>query len=141
MEYLWLAVAAAALIIEVLTVNLVSVWFIAGAIAAFVASLMGAGFWIQLCVFIVISAILIIAVMPAAKKLVAKSKTATNSDRIIGEKAIVTEKIDNISATGQIKVLGNIWSAKSSDGSIIESGETVIIEKISGVKAIVKIIK
>ena len=138
MGNIWLVVAVAALIIELATVNLVSIWFIAGALAAFAASCIGANIWIQLCVFIVVSAILIVTLMPAAKRLVSKSKTPTNSDRIIGETAVVTEKIDNIAATGQIKVLGSVWSAKSDDGDVIEKDSRVRVEKIDGVKAVVK---
>ena len=136
--YLWLAFAAAALIVEIATVNLVSIWFVAGAAAAFVSYLLGASLYVQVGVFIVVSALLLVFLMPAARKLVNKNRTATNSDRIIGQEGICTERINNIDGSGQIKVMGNIWSAQSVNGEEIEKGEYVTVTEIRGVKAVVK---
>ncbi|MBR3738003.1 MAG: NfeD family protein, partial [Eubacterium sp.] len=62
----------------------------------------------------------------------------TNADRCIGEDAVVCEEINNLEAKGQVKVDGKIWSARSSDGSIIPTDTIVTVEKIDGVKLIVK---
>lgn len=138
---MWLALAAIFLIVEVATVNLVSVWFVAGALAAFVASLFGAGIGVQIGVFVLVTAVLLIFTMPAARRLLKDSRQATNSDRIIGHDAIVTEDIDNIKGTGQIKVMGSVWSAKSEDDNkTIPSGSKVIVNEIRGVKAVVKVL-
>jgi len=71
------------------------------------------------------------------KKLIVKSES-TNADRCIGKTATVTEDIDNINATGQVKVDGQIWTARSINSSIIKKGTNVTVEKIDGVKLIVK---
>ena len=65
-------------------------------------------------------------------------KTSTNVDTLIGKQAIVTEKIDNLAGTGQVKIDGNLWTARSEGGFIIAEREVVEIVKISGVKLIVK---
>ncbi|MBQ7718204.1 MAG: NfeD family protein [Clostridia bacterium] len=137
----WLALAVVALVIEMATVNLVSIWFVAGAVAAFVAALFGAALSVQIGIFVLVTAILLIFTMPAARRLLQNSKQATNSDRIIGQEAVVTEEIDNIKGTGQVKVLGNIWSATSFDNTVIPKGSKVTVDSISGVKAVVKIDK
>ena len=134
----WLVLAVAALVIELATVNLVSIWFVAGAVAAFVAALLGAQIGTQVGVFVAVTAVLLIFTMPAARRLLQKSKQATNSDRIIGQEAIVTEEIDTVKATGQIKVLGVMWSAISEDGAVIPEGSRVNVSEIRGVKAVVK---
>jgi len=51
---------------------------------------------------------------------------------------IVIEKIDTIQGTGQIKVSGQIWSAKSFDKGVIERDDRVEILDIQGVKLVVK---
>ena len=51
LAYVWLAVAIAMGVVEGATAALVSVWFAGGAIAAFLAALLGAGFPVQLVLF------------------------------------------------------------------------------------------
>lgn len=61
----------------------------------------------------------------------------TNADRCIGGEAVVLERIDNISETGSVKIDGKVWTARSSSGDIVESGEIVRVDKIDGVKLLV----
>ena len=137
----WIVLASACLILEIATVNLVSIWFVAGAVAAIIAAALGARLAVQIGVFIVVTAICLIFTMPAARRLLKKSKSPTNSDRIIGKEAVVTKEIDNIKGSGQIKVLGSVWSAVSEDESIIPEGSMVEVSGIRGVRAVVKLIK
>lgn len=141
MMIFWIVLSSACLILEVATVNLVSIWFVAGGVAAIIAAALGASAPVQIGVFIVVTAICLIFTMPAARRLLQKSKSATNSDRIIGKEAVVTEEIDNIKGTGQVKVLGSVWSALSGDESVIPEGSKVEVSEIRGVRAVVKIIK
>ncbi len=137
----WVVLACACLALELATVNLVSIWFVAGAVAAIIASALGAGLGVQVGVFILVTAICLIFTMPAARRLLQKSKSATNSDRIIGKEAVVTQDIDNIKGQGQVKVLGSVWSAVSEDESVIPKGSMVKVSEIRGVRAVVKLIK
>lgn len=134
----WLSLAGLFLVVEILTVGLVSVWFVIGAVFATAAAALGAGTAVQACVFIAVSALLLVFMMPAAKRMIQKDKHATNFDRIMGMTAEVTEDIDDIEGKGQIKVAGAVWSAKSADGAGIKKGELVEITAVEGVRAVVK---
>lgn len=135
---IWIAVLIGGVAIEVATLNLVSIWFAVGGLAAFIALSLGASFLVQLIVFAVVSAVMLCLIRPLTTDILKPKGAKTNADRIIGETAIVTEQISNASNKGQIKISGQIWSAKSDDGNVINEGETVKIIAISGVKAIVQ---
>lgn len=134
----WLVFAVVFLGFELATVTLVSIWFVVGALAAFVASLLGAQIMVQVGVFVSVSAVLLIFTMPVVRRLLKKDNVATNADRVIGKEGIVIEEINVTEGTGKIKVIGSIWSAKADDESIIPKGEEVIVTKISGVRTVVR---
>ena len=138
MAYVWLAAAIVMGVVEGATFNLVSVWFAGGAVAAFLTALFGGKFPLQLTLFIVVSAILLACLRPLAKRRAAVKPVRTNADRIIGMTGIVTEAIDNIRATGAVKVGGVEWTARSEQDAVIEAGSQVKILRISGVKVYVE---
>lgn len=133
---------AAAIIIfgiaEAATVQLISIWFVAGSIAALISALFGAAPIIQAIIFIAVSILALVITRPLVKKYINPQKENTNADRVIGQVGIVVEDIDNIRATGQVKVDGKTWTARSMDNSNIPAENEVIIEKIEGVKLIVR---
>ena len=133
----WLVAAIIFLIIEALSVQLISIWLAGGAIVAMVLALLNVNFWIQALIFAVVSLVLIILTRPLVKRILNKKIEATNADRSIGKEASVTSEINNVLGKGQVNLSGQIWSARSSDDSVINVGETVIVEKIDGVKLIV----
>ncbi len=138
LAYVWLAVAILMGIVEGATAALVSAWFAGGAIAAFVAALLGASFPVQLAAFIVVSAVLLACLRPLVKRRGVQRPARTNADRILGMVGVVTEPIDNVAATGAVKVAGVEWTARSQDGSTIPAGAQVQVLSISGVKVIVR---
>ena len=131
-------VIIACIVIEACTLDLTSIWFAVGAIAALIVMLLGGGLIPQLLAFAVAAAILLILVRPMTRRLLRPKGARTNADRIIGEPAIVVEEIDNVRGTGAVKIFGQVWSAQSLDQSVIPSGETVRIRSISGVKTMVE---
>ncbi len=135
-EYIWLIFSIILFTVEALTVNLFTIWFGIGALVAMIATLIGANTVIQLLIFAVVSVILLVFTRPLAVKGI--KKTPTNSDSLIGKNGIVTKEINNIAATGEIKVGGKYWTARSEDETIIEAESVVEIIAISGVKLIVK---
>ena len=135
--YLWLGLVIFFVLAEITTVNLVSVWFIAGALGALVAALLGGSFVLQLVIFFVISAVLLLLLRPLAKKYFTPKITKTNADRLIGKEALVTERIDNLRETGAIKIGGVEWSARSKDGQPIDAGTRIRILSIEGAKVCV----
>ena len=138
MIWVWLAVMVLAIICEACTTALVSIWFVPPAIVAMILAAVDVDVWIQAVVFFVISTISIIVFQSVfKKKLALNKKKATNVDILIGEKAIVTEKIDNLTAEGCVKINGQLWSARSEDDNVIISeGDVVEIVAVKGVKLV-----
>lgn len=138
MTYIWLAVLIGAIVLEIATTQIVSIWFAVGALAALIATLAGVGnIWIQVLIFVIVSAAAVIVTRPLVKKLISKQAEPTNADMVLGKTGIVTEAIDNLAPSGLVKVNGSIWTARSADGSVIAEGEKVVIKEISGVKLLV----
>lgn len=141
MYILWAAAIVIFGVVEALTVQLVSIWFVCGAIGAFIASLCGANLLTQVLIFVGITILALIFTRPLVKKRLKPKVQSTNADRCIGKEAVVTQRIDNLSATGQVNVAGSIWTARSAEDVVIEEGTTVKVVRIEGVKVIVTTIK
>lgn len=133
----WLIVAVVLGMIEAATANLVTVWAAIAALAAAVCAAFGAGGYALFAVFVVVTAVLLILTRPLAKRIMLKKAVPTNADRIIGAEGIVTERIKPLENKGQIKVMGQVWSAKSADDKVIEVGTKVTVTALEGVKAVV----
>ncbi len=138
MIYFWIAVTIVFVIVEVATTQLVTIWFALGSVAALLACTLKAELYLQIIIFAVVSTLALVLTRPLVKKLSQKEFLPTNADRNIGKSATVTETIDNIAGTGAVKIDGNIWTARSSDDTVIEKDTIVTVEKIDGVKLIVK---
>lgn len=134
MAFCWLTVFIVLLLLEICTVNLVSIWFAIGAFVSFFMALFIDNVILQMVVFVIVSVITLVVTKPVVKK-IKINKTKTNLDRVVGMDAIVTEDILKFSF-GEVKVDGKRWSAKSDEE--ISKGEVVEVEKIEGVKLIVK---
>lgn len=135
---IWLVAIVAFIILEATTYQMVSLWFIVGAIGGLIASLLGAGFWVQMTVFLVISVALLLVFRPIVVKRLSKNNIKTNADSVIGKKVLITETVDNTNSTGQGRVDGAIWTVRSESGTIIEAGTIATIKEIEGVKLIVE---
>ena len=138
-EMLWLALFILLLIIEIVTMGLTTIWFAGGALAAFIAGLLGCGLAVQIILFLVVSILLFVFTRPVAVKYFNKDRQKTNADRLVGQEALVTEAIDTLQAQGTVVVNGQEWSAKTTetDGKIAK-GSVVVIDEIQGVKLVVR---
>ena len=137
MAYVWLGVIVLAIIAEASTVNLISIWFVPSACIAMILALCNVALWIQLVVFFVTFLLLMIFIKPLFRNCFGVKPVATNADTVIGLDAVVSEPINNLEAKGQVKVRGQVWSARSSDESVTYAeGEVVRILRIEGVKLI-----
>lgn len=135
----WLIAAGIFFIIEMATIGFLVFWFGIGALLAMATSFITDNILIQALVFIIASTLLLIFTKPLVDKFIKIPKEVkTNAYSIIGKKGIVISKINNIEGVGQIKIDGEVWSAKSAtDEDIPENTEVEIVE-IDGVKAVVK---
>lgn len=135
MYLFWLAVILILSFIEIGTINLVSIWFVASALVSLLLSFFPIPFYIQFIVFVVLGIVLLITTRKSLEKFLSKTKQKTNLDRVVGMQGIVTEKISK-NNPGEVKVDGKRWTAVSD--KTIDEGKTVEIMKIEGVKLIVK---
>lgn len=139
----WAAIIWAGLIVVFLIVeaacpiHLVSLWFAAGALVAAIAAWLSAPIWLQLVLFVLVSGALLACLWPLVRKYLNPKVTATNIDSVIGSIGLVTAAIDNIAAEGQVKLNGMVWTARSTNGSVIPTGTKVRVDRIEGVKVYV----
>ena len=134
---LWLVLIVVFLMAEAGTVTLISLWFAAGALVAMIASLLGAQFWLQGVLFFVVACFLLACLRPLVRKYIKPRIAKTNVDAIIGAKGYVTAAVDNLSATGKVRLGGMEWTARSASGQRIAEGTLVKVDRIEGVKAFV----
>lgn len=135
----WLIASAVFLLIEILTLGLTSIWFAGGAIIAAIAALAGGSFLVQTLLFIVVTFLLFVLTRPIAQKYLNNKVQKTNTDALIGQKAIVKETINNMESRGRVQLNGQDWTARSIEaGEIIPVGSEVTVRKIQGVKLIVE---
>ena len=141
MTIVWTAAIIVFGVVEALTAGLVSIWFVAGALAALVAAFVDASLGVQLALFLIVSAGALALTRPVLRKITAAAVTPTNADRVLGAAARVTETIDNENSTGAVYVDGKTWTARSADGSVIPVGKQVHVEAMEGVKLLVKTVE
>lgn len=139
MWYIWLIAAGIFFIAEIMTVGFMIFWLGIAALVVTVISLFVDNIFIQMAIFVVLSAILLLLTKPFIDKFVTKKddKVATNAFSIIGKEAKVIKKTDSVTKLGQIKVGTETWTAKDTNDGVLEEGEIVKIDSIDGVKAIV----
>lgn len=137
-EIIWLIASGVMLILEIFTVSFFLFFPGIAAFIVFICALLGLSLNGQIIVFITTTILLIIFIRPLVTKLFKTKDVPMNSGSVIGKNAVVIKPIDNIHKTGQVKVAGEVWSAISSDGEIIEIESMVIIESINGVNLVVR---
>ena len=135
MFYFWLEIVVFLGILEAITVNLVSIWFVISGLVSLFLSFFVDSFFIQFAVFVVLGIVLMLLTRKGLEEKLVKKRVKTNFDRVIGMKGVVTEKIDEL-VVGEVKVDGKKWSAISSEK--LEVGDKVKILNIKGVKLEVK---
>ena len=133
----WFGAMLLFLAIEANTVTIVSAWFAGGALAALIASLLGGPMWLQVLLFFAVSIVLLASLRPVVKKHFTPKLVKTNVDSIVGTTGTVLSPIDNIQATGRVKLGGMEWTARSTSGEPIAEGTIVKVDRIEGVKAFV----
>ena len=132
---IWLGILAVLLVIEGLTTALTTIWFAGGALAAGI----GMGIVPQLLLFFCVSLVLLFFTRPAALRLMRKDTEKTNVEGLLGKKAVVIQKINNLAQTGQVRINDIEWMARTSDDSVTIPVDTVVIIKaVHGVKLIVE---
>ena len=136
MQIVWLIAVIAFGILEAATIQFISIWFAGGALVALISSLLGANILLQCVLFIAVTIVLLPLTKPLVKKLAKPEQT--NADSLIGKKVVMTKDCDSLGEGGEAKAFGTVWTVHSSDGQPILKDEIVTVEKIEGVKLIVR---
>lgn len=133
---LWGILIIVAIIIEISTVTLTSIWFAIAAAVSLLLAIFEIGPLWQVLAFVIVSSILLLATRPLAKKLNEKDVIRTNADKVVSMIGIVTKEIP-VGEIGEVKVNMEVWRAVSMDSSTIAVGEQVIVNSLNGNKILV----
>lgn len=139
LEFIWITAVIVFGVLEAATYQLVSVWFAIGAVGGLIAKLLGFDFAIQMTVFLILSILSLCCLRPISMKWLKPKITKTNIDILAGQEILITETVDNINGRGKGKVNGMTWTVRSADNSVISEKSLAVVEKIEGVKLIVKV--
>ena len=135
---IWIVACVSFTLLEAFTQQFVCIWFLSGSAIALISSYFGLTFEAQCILFVIVSLATLIAFRPIIKKIVHGDIVATNTDSNIGKMAIVTQDFDEYKFEGRVLVNDMDWAAKSLDEKVYLKGEKVIVERIEGVKCLVR---
>lgn len=132
---IWIIAFLLLLFIELVTVNLVTIWFAIGSLGAYITTYFTDNIVIQIIIFIVVSIVTLLITKPLVGKIKTKKIEPTNLDRVIGMEGVVLKNISK-NSYGEVKVGGSVWTATSKEE--IEKNSQVKVLKIEGVKLVVE---
>lgn len=139
MALIWLALVILFVVVELISLGLTSIWFAAGALVAGIVAMVGGPFWLQVILFMVVSAVLLACTRGFAKRHLDNKIEKTNAEGLVGKSSIVIETIDNASSTGKIRIGDIEWTARAvNETQVIPKDSKVIIREIKGVKCMVE---
>ncbi|MCK8059286.1 MULTISPECIES: NfeD family protein [unclassified Fusibacter] len=133
---IWTVLAILFAVIEGATLGLTTIWFAAGALVALFMTWIGFNVYVQVVSFIVSSILFLLITRPLVVKYMKVGSVKTNVDSLIGKKGVVVNEITEHNY-GQVRLGGQVWTAKSISDATIAQGQEVIVEAIEGVKLVV----
>ena len=133
MFYIWLAIIILLAIAEAMTINLVTIWYVASGIVALILSFFIDNFTIQFAVFTLLGTFLLITTRQFLQTFLNTKNVKTNLDRIIGMNGIVVEEI-NRNNNGSVKVDGKVWTAYADKKIKVDSTVKVLEINSSKIK-------
>ena len=136
---IWIVLAVVLAVGEIMTLGFFLAPFAAGAVLGAVADLVGAGLGVSIIVFLLSSLLLFGLVRPIARRhLRTPAQLRTGTAALVGQTAIVTERIANDEGHGAVKLDGELWTARAYDAdTVIEPGTRVQVMEIRGATALV----
>lgn len=135
--YVWLGIFVVSLIIEFLTLELVSIWISVGALSGLILALLGVGLEWQIVVAVILTLACILGLRRFCVKFLLKGKEKTNMDIYIGKKEKLKVGMD-AEGGGSIVLNGVSWGVKSENGELIKEGSLVEIVRLEGNKFVVR---
>ena len=138
MWIVWLVVVILLVVIEAMTVNLVTIWFIISGIITMFLSFFLNDLISQLAIFVLLGILLMILTKPVIEEMKKNKEEKLNLERIIGMEGVVIKEIKK-NVIGEVKVDGKTWSAIADKKITVDSD--IIVEEIRGVKLVVSKVK
>ncbi len=134
---MWLVAAVVLGAGEIATTSLYLAPFAGGALAAALASLVGAPLVLGGVVFLAVSLALLATLRPVARRhLSTPARLRTGTAALVGRTATVLERVDH--GAGTVKLEGEVWTARPYDeDEVIEPGRRVHVLEIRGATALV----
>ncbi len=136
--YAWLGIGIIALVVELITIGLTSIWIVGGALVALLINVIGGPVWVQILAFFLITFTLLFFTRPWAIKYLNRQRSATNADSAIGKQVRILERVDNVQETGKALYNGMEWTARALGDDTFEVNEIAEVVDISGVKLVLK---
>lgn len=134
----WLIAAIVFIVLEGVTAQLVSLWFVIGTIPALIAAALGANGIVQGVLFLATSILVLLLFRPMLQERLATEQKATNADRVIGMTGLVLEEVNNLQGTGRVSANGLDWTARTEqDETILAKDSRVTVLRIEGVTLLV----
>jgi len=135
--WIWVALVIIFALIEAFTLGLVTIWFALSALVMVFLSFLPIPLAFQVLIFLGLSALLLIFTRPLAVKKFKLGRVKTNVESLVGKHALITKKISEFD-TGEAKVSGQIWTARSENNIEIDEGTKAEVLGIEGVQLIVR---
>lgn len=143
MEYymwiIWLCLFVLSVVVEAVTTELVSFWFAGGALVALILSFIpGVPFWVEIIVFVLVSALLLFALRPLVKKFLAKNSPKSNIEGMIHRVSKLEEDLSFLKPS-KIYIGDVLWDVITKEKELtLKEGMLVEVIGVSGNKLIVK---
>jgi membrane protein implicated in regulation of membrane protease activity len=136
---IWLIAGVVFAVGEMATLSFFLAPFAIGAFAATLVDLVGAGAAVSVPVFLVVSTASFALMRPVARRHRSMPPAIrTGTDALVGESAIVLERIANSEGVGCVRIGGEVWTARAyEDEQVIAAGEKVRVIEIRGATALV----
>ncbi len=133
----WLLVAVAFGVGEIVTLGFLLAPIAVAAVGAALVAALGGGAIFQLAVFIAGALASLLVLRPIARRhLRTPAALRTGTAALVGARALVVDRVN--SDGGRVKIGGELWSARSFyDEQVIEAGQRVEVAKIEGATALV----
>jgi|SRR5690625_939485 len=134
---IWLAIALLFGVVEMLTLDMIFAMLAGGALFGMLSSLVGGNVWVQVVVFAISSLLLLVLLRPWGLKFLFRKGPliATGADAHVGRPAIVVSDVSTVD--GRIKLMGEVWTARSEMPTVLPQGTAVTVVRIDGATAIV----
>ena len=140
MIWVWLAICVASVVVELVTPQVVSIWFAAGAfVCMWLAFIPGLPWWAQIIIFAVLSVVALFALRPVCRRYLDRRKTATNVDSLIGKQVRMLSEA-NFDVLGSAKIGDVVWSVKGKDDAVLPQGAIVTVEAVEGNKLVAALV-